>query len=464
MSLNAPPPDAPLARHQILLALVIGQICLHAAMAGLRMALPLMLLRQGGLGWLGGEVAAGLLLGLFSMVPVVTAVRAGRWTDRRGYHRPVRSAVVIVVAAGLVAVPAAAWSLLWPEVGSLDGSPVATPVASQGGLGLVQLLLLGLAASLAGTGSNLGLIAIQRSAGRLASHGRDVASSGATDRDEATRSELKKVFSWLGIAPSLSNVIGPMLAGFLIDAIGFPGACAAMALLPLGTLLCAARVPVGLAPGSQTASTKASATAAASAGQRAVAPRQGVLALLALPGVGGILLANWFFSTAWDLHTFLIPLMGHQNGLSASAIGTVLGVFALAVTAIRLLVPLLAERLTERHVMSGAMLVIGAVFLVYPWATTLGTMVVCALVLGLAQGIVQPMILSTLHQLAPPDQQGEVIALRSAVINLSSAVLPLVFGLLGGALGPALLFRAMAVLLWVGAWLPQRLAPHRPSA
>jgi predicted MFS family arabinose efflux permease len=254
----------------------------------------------------------------------------------------------------------------------------------------------------------------------------------------------------------LSNVIGPMLAGFLIDAIGFAGACAAMALLPLGTLLCAARVPLGLAPGTQGAAAVSARSAA-----EAKPARQGVLALFALPGVGGILLANWFFSTAWDLHTFLVPLMGHHNGLSASAIGTVLGVFALAVTAIRLIVPLIAERLTERHVMSGAMLVIGAVFLVYPWATTLGTMASCALVLGLAQGIVQPMILSTLHQLAPPDQQGEVIALRSAVINLSSAVLPLVFGLLGGALGPALLFRTMAVLLWVGAWLPQRLAPAR---
>lgn len=446
----------PVARHRILVALVIGQICLHAAMAGLRMALPLMLLRQGGLDWLGGEAAAGLLLGLFSVVPVVTAVRAGRWTDRRGYHRPVRSAVVIVVLAGLVAVPAAGWPWLW-SLSGLAGD------ATHGAPGLVQLLLLGLAASLAGTGSNLGLIAIQRSAGRLASHGRATDDGGPADRDEATRAELKKVFSWLGIAPSLSNVIGPMLAGFLIDAIGFPGACAAMALLPLGTLLCAARVPVGLAPGSQT-----SPAARASSGQAAKASagpaRHGVLALFALPGVGGILLANWFFSTAWDLHTFLVPLMGHQNGLSASAIGTVLGVFALAVTAIRLIVPLIAERLTERHVMSGAMLVIGAVFAVYPWATTVGTMAMCAVVLGLAQGIVQPMILSTLHQLAPPDQQGEVIALRSAVINLSSAILPLVFGLLGGALGPALLFRTMAVLLWVGAWLPQRLAPARGSA
>ncbi|MGY0195091.1 MFS transporter [Leptothrix sp. BB-4] len=442
--------EAAVDRRPILVALVIGQVCLHAAMAGLRMALPLMLLRQGGLAWLQGEAAAGLLLGLFSVVPVVTAVRAGRWADRRGYHRPVRSAVVLVMLGGLLAVPAALWPQLWGE---------AHPA---GALGLAQLLLLGLVASLAGTGSNLGLISIQRSAGRLAGYGRAPGVTGTHEADEATRAELKRVFSWLGVAPSLSNVLGPMLAGFLIDAIGFAGASAVMALLPLGTLLCATRVPVALAPGSQ--SQAQALTAVGRSPPPVVRPRHGVLALLSLPGVGGILLANWFFSTAWDLHTFLVPLMGHQNGLSASAIGTVLGVFAMAVTGIRLIVPLVAERLTERHVMSTSMVVIGAVFLIYPLATTAAAMACCAVVLGLAQGIVQPMILSTLHQLAPPDQEGEVIALRSAVINLSSSLLPLVFGVLGGALGPALLFRVMGTLLWLGAWLPQRLAPARKAA
>jgi hypothetical protein len=74
------------------------------------------------------------------------------------------------------------------------------------------------------------------------------------------------------------------------------------------------------------------------------------------------------------------------------------------------------------------------------------------------------MIMSTLHQLSPPDQQGEVIALRSAVINLSSAVLPLIFGLLGGALGTTALFRGMAALLVCGLWLPRRLARVQVSA
>jgi hypothetical protein len=41
-----------------------------------------------------------------------------------------------------------------------------------------------------------------------------------------------RIFSWLGVAPSFSNVIGPVAAGLMIDAAGF--ACAYLLLmLPL---------------------------------------------------------------------------------------------------------------------------------------------------------------------------------------------------------------------------------------
>ena len=45
------------------------------------------------------------------------------------------------------------------------------------------------------------------------------------------------------------------------------------------------------------------------------------------------------------------------------------------------------------------------------------------------------MIMTTLHQITPHDRHGEAIALRSMAINLSSALMPLMFGLAGAALG-----------------------------
>lgn len=403
-------------RRGALLALIAGQICLHASMAGLRMAAPLMLLRHGA-GPLPAEVGAGLLLGLFSVAPVLTAMPAGRWADRRGYHKPVHTAIVLVLLGGLGAVVS-----VWMH-------------------GLASAALMVLAALLAGMGANLGLITIQRTAGRLASAG---AESGQPP-DHASRSaELKKVFSWLGLAPSLSNVIGPLLAGVLIDLGGFGLSFALLAALPLATAFFARRVP-------------REAPAPRPAAERARGALAGARDLLAVPGMRRLLAINWFFSSSWDLHSFLVPLMGHELGLSASVIGSVLGVFSLAVTGVRLVIPLLAERLKERQVLAGAMLAAAVAFAIYPLADSAALMMACAVLLGLALGMVQPMIMTSLHHLAPPGRQGEAIALRSAVINLSSAVLPLGYGLLGGALGAAGLFRLMALVLLTGTLLPVRM-------
>ena len=38
-----------------------------------------------------------------------------------------------------------------------------------------------------------------------------------------------------------------------------------------------------------------------------------------------LLLVNWFLSSCWDVHTFVLPVLGHERGLSASVIGSILG-------------------------------------------------------------------------------------------------------------------------------------------
>lgn len=381
------------------MALIVGQICLHSCMAGVRLAAPLHALRQGHSAW-----AIGILLGLFAVAPILLALQAGRLADRHGYHRPLRVAVALTVAGGLLAL-ASTW-------------------LAQG-----DFTLLCGAAMLTGAGANIGLIAIQRTAGRTA-------------RDS---SDLRRVFSWLGIAPALSNVVGPVLAGALIDLGGFRAAFAALLLLPLASLWWARRVPeetpVPRAPGQ---------------------PRPSSWALLRTPGLRRLLLVNWLLSASWDVHTFVVPILGHERGFSASAIGTVLGVFAAAVALIRLLIPTLARHLREAQVLVAAMLGTGLVFAVYPFVQSAWMMAVCAALLGLALGAVQPMIMTTLHQITPHERHGEAIALRSMTINFSSAAMPLMFGLAGAALGAASLFWVMGVLVAAGSLQARRIGAAAP--
>ena len=383
-----------------LLALIGGQVALHSCMTGIRMAAPLAALREGHAAW-----AVGILLGLFATAPIGLAFAAGRLADRHGYHLPIRVAVVLTVSGGVCAV-------------------VATLLPAG------RFLVLCAAAILAGAGANVGLIVIQRSAGRMT-------------RDPTA---LKRIFSWLGLAPALANVVGPVLAGTLIDLGGFRLAFAALAALPLASLASARRVPVE-----------------ERAARRSGAARQSSWNLLRAPGFARLLLINWLLASSWDAHSFLVPILGYQRGFSASAIGLILGVFATAVAAVRLAIPLLAHRLREAQVLVVSMLACAAVFAVYPLARASWVMGCLAVVLGIALGAVQPMIMTTLHQITPPARHGEAIALRSMAINLSSAVMPLAFGLAGATLGASALFWMMGAAVASGSIAARRVGAARAA-
>jgi MFS family permease len=176
-----------------------------------------------------------------------------------------------------------------------------------------------------------------------------------------------------------------------------------------------------------------------------------------------LLLVNWLLSTSWDVHSFAVPVLGHERGLSASAIGLILGLFALAVAGVRVLIPAMAHRLKEGVVLSGAMLLTAFVFAVYPLAANAWTMAACATMLGLALGAVQPMVMSTLHQITPAARHGQAIALRSMTINLSSTLMPLGFGLIGAAWGAAPLFWLMSVAVGAGSGAARRLVASAES-
>ena len=135
------------------------------------------------------------------------------------------------------------------------------------------------------------------------------------------------MFSWLAIGPAFSNFLGPFVAGLVIDHAGFRWAFFVMAVLPLvawAWIRGAQELPRPPHP-------------AGRAGSRA-------WDLVREPMFRRLLMVNWFLSSAWDVHTFVVPVLGHERGLSASVIGTILGAFAIAAALVRVLLPVLAAR------------------------------------------------------------------------------------------------------------------------
>jgi len=363
--------------------LIGGHVCLHACMAGMRLAAPLLALRAG-----YSAAAVGALLALFALTQVFLALPAGRYVDRHGYLRPVRWCLM---ASALGATLAA----LWPMYGVLC-----------------------LVALLTGGAVGVGAISLQRHVGRCARN--------AVDR--------KRFFSWLSIGPALSNFVGPLLAGVLIDVGGFRLAFAALALLPgLSWLL--VRRTRELPPLKQDG---------AAGSQRA-------WDLLRQPQMRRLLLVNWLMSSCWDVHTFVVPVLGHERDLSASAIGAILGGFALAATGIRVALPWLASNLQERVVITAAMLATACLFAIYPFMQSAWGMGLCSVLLGVSLGSVQPMIMSTLHQITPEARHGEALGLRLMLINASSVAMPMLFGAAGALAGVSVVFWTVGTAVGLGA-------------
>ncbi|MDM0113208.1 MFS transporter [Variovorax sp. J22R133] len=363
-----------------LLRLIIAQVCLHAAMTGTRLAVPLLALQQG-----YSAAAVGVMLALFALTQVFLALPAGRYADRHGLKRPLAMAVVAASSG-------AALAAVFPVFGVMC-----------------------LAALLTGGATGTAVIALQRHVGRAARN----------------PTQLKKVFSWLAIAPAAANFIGPFFAGILIDhagrqagdIVGFRVAFALMALLPLVCWLLARgahETPISPpAPG---------------------APKPRAWDLVSDPMFRRLLFVNWLQSASWDVHTFVLPILGHERGLSASVIGSILGAFAIAAAGIRVVLPLIASHLSERKVIAIANVLTALVFAAYPFMPTALTMGVCSVVLGIALGAVQPMVMSMLHQITPHARHGEALALRVMTLNASSVAMPMFFGAAGAFIGIAGVF------------------------
>jgi dipeptide/tripeptide permease len=77
-------------------------------------------------------------------------------------------------------------------------------------------------------------------------------------------------------------------------------------------------------------------------------------------------------------------------------------------------------------------------------------------ILGVVLGSVQPMIMSTLHQITPEARHGEALGLRLMAINASSVLMPMLFGTVGAVVGVSVVFWSVGLAVGAGArpaWL-----------
>jgi predicted MFS family arabinose efflux permease len=339
------------------------------------------------------EATVGLLMSLFALLPTVLSVSAGRLIDRAGPRRP------LMISLGVLAL-ASALPFAFPRLGIL----------------YVTTSLLGVSFMYVHIAMN------------------SVFGAHGSPEQRAVN------FSWLALGFSISNSIGPLVAGYAIDGLGHAWAFLVLALFPglALALLWARKRPL---PRPE---------------HVPLHKRAGVLDLLRIPGLRHTFWVSLILATGWDLFTFIIPLYGARIGLSAAAIGVILSTFAVATLAVRTLMPILVKRLKQWVVIAGAMGVSGFCYLLFPFATSMGPLLPLSFLLGLGLGSAQPVIMSLLYEASPPGRQGEAVGLRTSLLNGSHTLIPLTSGAASAAVGMAPVFWVLAAALLGGAWFARQ--------
>ena len=340
-------------------------------------------------------LTVGVLISLLAAVPLVFAVGWGRTIDRIGVRKPLLIGACLVLGALLLAAA------------------------------LPRIEVLFIVSAVAGSGFMLVHICVNQVAGLL-----------------GTPEQRSRNFSLLALAFSTSGFLGPTISGFAIDLIGHR----------LTFLLLGGSTAVGIAL-MLLRPIRLPAHPASVAGHE----RKRVGDLFRIRGLRRAFVASAVLSMAWDLFTFVTPIHGTRLGLSASMIGLILGSFGAAIFLVRLVLPAIVHRLSEWPLLIGGMFATGVAMIIFPLIDSVSLLIAVAFMLGLAIGGTQPMIMSLLYNTAPPGRGGEVVGVRTFLLNLTQAGMPLLFGVLGSTMGMTPVFWAMAaVLLLGGAYTSRR--------
>jgi MFS family permease len=340
------------------------------------------------------QFSIGVLMALYAVFPLMLAVHVGRLADRVGPRLPMLVGT-IGVTIGLLLPP------LFPSLTTL----------------YITALVLG-------STFHFFFITVQGIAGGI---------GGSENRS--------RNFALVGMGFSAAGFIGPFLAGVAIDHLGHLAAFWLLSAFPLVPVLL-----LWLAPGFLPKAKK-----------RAIVegPRS-AFDLWRVPALRNTFIASGIISSAWDLFQFYFPVYGHSIGLSASAIGAVLGVFALATFTVRFVLPGLAKRYTEAQVLTAGIFIAAFAFVLFPFFSNAYILAGVAFVLGLGVGCGQPMSMSLIYALAPAGRQAEAAGLRVTANNVTHLIIPVLFGSLGTAFGYGPVFLTNSAMLVAGGALMRK--------
>jgi MFS family permease len=339
----------------------------------------------------------GILIALYYVCPLLLSWPAGTWGDRYGPRRP----------------------LLFSAVCGTGG--LLTPYFVH------SLPAVYIAGVLSGMSFAFFLVIVQNLVGILS--------------PPEKRAQNFGNFSLVG---ATSNFIGPLIAGFSIDQFGHPIACANAGAFALATgviLLIWGKMLPG--------------------GKRRTAPRTRIVDTLKDPAVLRILVIGSLVQLGTDLFQFYIPVYGVGIGLSASAIGSLLAVFAAASFIVRFALPNLIRRLGEDKLLAYSFYLAAVGFALVPLFHSGVLLALVSFIFGLGTGCGQPIATMLMFSRAADGRSGEALGLRLTVNNFVRVIAPAFFGFIVSGFGLAPVFYINAVMMGAGGLVSRSKSPNK---
>ncbi|MBX3665872.1 MAG: MFS transporter [Burkholderiales bacterium] len=335
-----------------------------------------------------GPLTIGLIAASFSLFPMLLAVIAGRLVDRHG----------------------ARWPMTFGIIGG--GLGVLVPWAAPG---LPALYVAGLLTGLSVIFINL---ATQNLVGLL-----------------STPDNRARYFANYTLTMSAGQLLGPLLAGFSVDHIGYGGALLALVAVSLTQIILLAVRGRALPGGTRKPGKSAG----------------GIRAMLADPLVRRMLATGCLLNAGLNLYQVYMPVYGHAAGLSASAIGIILATNSAAAFIARFALPRVIRRFGDQRVLVCAFAAGAAGLALIPLFRDAVPLALVSFCFGLGMGGGQPIVLMLMFSNSKDGRSGEALGLKFTTNQFTKMVSPVLFGGIAAAVGLFAMFWINAALMAAGA-------------
>jgi len=340
-----------------------------------------------------GPEEIGVLVAVFSLLPLVLAFVVGSWMDTHG-----GSGRVIFIGA----------------LGCAVGLVLPYLLAGRLGLYLSQLIT--------GSGFTVYMLAMQNYSGRE-----------ATDIWARERAVL---LTSTGL--SVGSLAGPLVTGVFADSFGHATAFLLMAVPGFAVLGFVAPLIAGdraFKPG---------------AASRVSAIPNPVRVLGYNPYMGRAFLVSILVLMGKDLYLAYFPVLAISAGMSASLIGLIISLHNGGAVVVRFTMLPLVRLLGKNRVIVLSVVLSGVLFLLLPLSGDPLVMAAISIGIGLGLGVGQPLATTRTMNLSPPDKIGEVLGVRIAANRLTQVVTPLMIGGVVAFTGLPGVFVAVGATLMIG--------------